>query len=189
MNHLWQFWNCGITEETVNHIINIGEMFPPEDGSIGFNGEVNKEDYRTSEIRWIPTFNYKSREIVDILWHFAKEANRNAFGFDISDLPDIQYTKYSAANNGKYDWHIDTFWGNPTCFDRKISIVIQLSDPSEYEGGDFLLDQQYPQPDPIELKQKGSVLVFPSFIPHCVTPITKGERKSLVSWIQGPKFR
>jgi PKHD-type hydroxylase len=70
-----------------------------------------------------------------------------------------------------------------------MSIVIQLTDPSEYEGGDFEIDSQYPQLPKEEIREKGSVLVFPSFIPHRVTPVTKGVRRSLVSWIEGPKFR
>ena len=60
-------------------------------------------------------------------------------------------------------------------------------DPSEYEGGDFELDRQYPQPE--GFRTKGSVFLFPSFLPHRVTPVTKGVRRSLVSWIEGPKFR
>ena len=67
---------------------------------------------------------------------------------------------------------------------------MQLSNPSEYEGGVFeLTDADFTKQDKFNLKQKGSVLIFPSFIKHRVTPVTKGERKSLVGWIEGPSFR
>jgi PKHD-type hydroxylase len=73
--------------------------------------------------------------------------------------------------------------------DRKLSLIIQLTDPSEYEGGDFQFDSDIPQPDPAEIKQRGTVIVFPSFLRHRVTPVTSGVRRSLVSWVEGPKFR
>ena len=108
---------------------------------------------------------------------------------DINQINDIQLTKYTDKNQGKYDWHVDTFWANPTMCDRKLSIVIQLSDSDDYVGGDFKFENEHPQPSVDDIRQKGSVIVFPSFIKHCVTPVTKGTRHSLVSWIEGPKFR
>jgi PKHD-type hydroxylase len=73
--------------------------------------------------------------------------------------------------------------------DRKLSITIQLSDSDDYEGGNFILDRQYQQPDSKDLRTKGTILVFPSPIKHKVTPVTKGIRKSLVAWVEGPKWR
>jgi PKHD-type hydroxylase len=189
MNQLWQYWQSQLTSDFIDQIINIGEQYPIANAGLGFDGSTGNDNYRSSEIRWIDPNNSSSKFITDMLWYFAKEANKNAFGFDIDYLPDIQYTKYTADDSGKYDWHCDTFWANPTTYDRKISIVIQLTDPSEYEGGEFQLDPQYAQLPADTIKQKGTVIVFPSFLNHRVTPITKGTRRSLVSWIQGPKFR
>lgn len=187
MNQFWQFWHKNLNDFIINDIIATGEKYPVANAGLGFDGSTSNDKYRSSEIRWIDPA--QNKFLTDMLWYFAREANRNAFGFNIDYLPDIQYTKYSADENGKYDWHCDTFWANPSTYDRKISIVIQLSDPSEYEGGDFQLDPQYPQFDPVQVRAKGSVIVFPSFLNHRVTPVTQGERRSLVSWIQGPKFR
>lgn len=189
MNQLWQFWNGHLQDSIVDDIIKTGDLYPVANAGLGFDGSTQNNGARSSEIRWIDPLHTNSRFVVDMLWYFANEANRNAFGFDLQYLPDIQYTKYTASDKGKYDWHCDTFWANPTAYDRKLSIVIQLSDPSEYEGGDFELDPQYAQVPAEQLRAKGSVLVFPSFLNHRVTPVTKGERRSLVSWIQGPKFR
>lgn len=189
MNQLWQYWPAKLTESIVADFIKIGDQYPVANAGLGFDGSTQNNDYRSSEIRWIAPNDYSNKFMVDTLWYFANEANRNAFGFDINYLPDIQYTKYEAESNGKYDWHHDTFWGNSSMYDRKLSIIVQLSDPSEYEGGDFQLDPQYPQMDSKQIKTKGTVIVFPSFINHRVTPITKGVRRSLVSWVQGPKFR
>ena len=189
MKDFWQFWHARLDSNYIDSIIQYADQHPITETGLGFDGSTNNNDYRSSEIRWIDPNNTNSKFIVDMLWYFAQEANKNAFGFDINHLPDIQYTTYKADQNGKYDWHCDTFWANPTTYDRKISIVIQLTDPSEYEGGDFEIDPQYPQLPAEQIKAKGSVIAFPSFLRHRVTPITKGTRRSLVTWIQGPKFR
>ena len=73
--------------------------------------------------------------------------------------------------------------------DRKLSVTIQLSDSNDYEGGDFVFDQEYQSPDPKALRKKGTILVFPSPIRHAVKPVTKGTRKSLVAWVEGPKWK
>lgn len=70
---------------------------------------------------------------------------------------------------------------------RKLSMVIQLSDPSEYEGGELLLHLGN-NPTRIERK-KGLAVFFPSYILHEVTPVTKGERYSLVAWVHGKPFK
>ena len=70
-------------------------------------------------------------------------------------------------------------------------MTIQLSDSDEYEGGDFEFDNDIlaNPPDKNILREKGRVLIFPSFLPHKVNPVTKGIRKSLVTWIEGPAWR
>jgi predicted 2-oxoglutarate/Fe(II)-dependent dioxygenase YbiX len=53
---------------------------------------------------------------------------------------------------------------------RKLSMVLQLSDPSEYEGGELqILDKANPE---TVTKQKGMITVFPSYTLHQVTPVT-----------------
>ena len=72
---------------------------------------------------------------------------------------------------------------------RKLSVIVLLNDG--YEGGDVLF-QDYTAQDETKMiypKTKGTMLVFPSFLRHAVTPVTKGERKSLVLWIHGKPFR
>jgi len=189
MNQIWQFWHAHLQDAMIDDIIKLGNQYPVANAGLGFDGSSINDQYRSSEIRWIDPNHPHNRFLTDMLWYFANEANKNAFGFDINYIPDIQYTKYTATENGKYDWHHDTFWANPTTYDRKLSIVIQLTDPSEYEGGDFEIDPQYAQLPVDQIRAKGSVVVFPSFLIHRVTPVTKGVRRSLVSWIQGPKFR
>lgn len=186
MNAQWQMWQRGVSPDTCDKIIQECEKLQPMEGEIGGvgTGGALVSDVRRSQVRWAGHIKW----IHDLVWSYASHANRQAFGFDLSLLEDIQYTEYDGSQQGYYNWHEDTFWGGPTCFDRKLSVVIQLSNPEEYEGGKFLLENiENPAED--ELKQRGSVLVFPSPLRHMVEPVTKGHRKSLVAWVEGPKFR
>lgn len=189
MNQLWQYWSCRLAPAIIDEIIEVGNRYPISPTRIGFDGNVSNEQYRSSEIRWLNPSDPAVKPIMDHMWYFINEANRNAFGFDITYIPEVQYTTYYGSTNDKYDWHIDTFWANPTAYDRKISIVIQLSESDEYEGGDFQFAPEHPQMPADLIRARGSVIVFPSFLSHRVTPVTSGVRRSLVSWAQGPKFR
>jgi PKHD-type hydroxylase len=127
-------------------------------------------------------------EIAEMLLSYIRKSNRTNFGFDITSMNEIQYTEYHAEAGGKYGWHHDVFWENTMPFDRKLSIVVQLSDPKDYEGGEFEFFGM-PSPNTNDWKPRGSLLIFPSFFQHRVLPITRGTRISLVSWIEGPKWR
>ena len=144
----------------------------------------SEEELRKSRVGWIPMDQ-------NFLWLHAKLgemvniANKELWGFDISGMDEqIQYAEYP-ENGGHYDWHMDT---GPDKFSRrKISITVQLSDPSEYEGGDLQIKINAGQND--TPKGLGNVVIFPSYLLHRVTPVTKGLRRSLVLWITGPAFK
>ena len=187
MNQIWQLWSESLSQSFIDSVIETGQKYPVGYAGLGFGGETANDNYRSSEIRWVDAG--AEGAISSTILAYAHTANRNAFGFDINYISDIQYTTYYGDKQGKYDWHEDIFWDCPRPFHRKVTFVAQLSDPSEYEGGHLELDPQHPAPDPALLHKKGSVIVFPSFIKHRVTPVTAGIRRSLVAWIEGPKFR
>jgi PKHD-type hydroxylase len=117
---------------------------------------------------------------------FANQANNARFKFDLSGFLDIDAPMIMRYKKGHYyDWHIDI--GPESINHRKISCSVQLSDPNKYEGGDFEIwaggDFQK-----VERKQ-GCAILFPSFLMHRVTPITKGTRKSLVLWMGGDSYK
>ena len=129
-------------------------------------------------------------------------ANAEAgWNFDWDWSESIQFTKYK--ENQFYDWHCDS-WHKP--YDkpddphrhgkiRKLSVTVSLSDETEYEGGDFEFDfrnndGEKTQPSVCkEIRPKGSIVVFPSFVWHRVKPVTSGTRYSLVMWNLGRPFR
>lgn len=187
----WQIWahdGARITPEGCARIIEQGLRFPVQDGTAG--GRVD-HSVRSSDIRWIARRDPEFAWLYELVTDRAGEANRNAFGFDFNYLPEMQFTEYREGRKGHYNWHQDVFFTgdpDPKCAHRKLSVVLQLSDPETYEGGDLELDVQSP-PLRSDLRKQGSMIFFPSFIHHRVTPLTKGKRNSVVAWFEGPKWR
>jgi PKHD-type hydroxylase len=77
---------------------------------------------------------------------------------------------------------------------RKLSMTLNLNAPGDYEGGNLKFDfghhsdgEQFYECD--EIRPQGSMIVFPSFLDHCVTPVTSGVRYSLVLWSLGEPFK
>jgi PKHD-type hydroxylase len=113
-------------------------------------------------------------------------ANQSAgWGYLLNSQEQTQIGRYKSVDEGYYDWHMDA--GPPKDgVQRKLSISILLSDPSEFEGGEL---QFKGIEDRKILTKQGSIVVFPSFIEHRVTPVTKGVRYSAVTWASGPAFK
>lgn len=156
-----------------------------QDGTI-LSGTDTKttQSYRKSSVRWIPQ-NEKFNWIYERLGKLAEIANDSLWKFDIVSMPEqIQFTEYY-ENGGHYDWHTDI--GNDFASLRKISITVQLSENEDYEGGDF--EMLRGKDINKSIRKKGSAILFPSYILHRVTPVTKGTRKSFVLWLGGKPFK
>jgi PKHD-type hydroxylase len=123
--------------------------------------------------------------IYDRIWGAAQECNRLFFCVDIAGVEaNLQLGRYDSTDRGFYDWHTDFAGIRPQ---RKLSVSIQLSRPEDYDGGD--LELLYgTQPQKLD-KTRGTFIVFPSFMLHRVTPVTRGTRWSLVAWIAGTRWR
>ena len=175
------------TPEQCNKIIQAGRAEPRNDAQVGnekgTKGGMIDTKTRTSHISWIPFKKmlnmYKDIETV------MKKTNGNHFGFDGMSLTETaQYTEY--PEGGFYDWHVDNdvnFLHEPPV--RKISMTCLLSPESEFEGGDLELTK----PGNVAKLKQGHAIFFASFINHRVTPVIKGNRKSLVMWFGGPPFK
>ena len=160
-----------------------------------------REDYRNCELRALDK--RMEKPLTDLCYSHFYEANRNMYNFDIEWINDLQFTTYEGPDKdskdemkrlpGRYKMHQDVETNNegtlPRPFNRKLSMSIQLSDSDDYEGGDFRFEQGINELPYEESREKGSILIFPSFYMHEVTPVTKGTRHALVTWIEGPKWR
>jgi PKHD-type hydroxylase len=184
INQTEYYWyQEGFSVQELEWFENLKELYPYEQASIVGSTSLNTE-VRDSRIKWI-NLDENSMWVYDKLMDLSIDANNRIWGFNLHSIIDlIQYTEYPEGG-GHYDWHLDI--GPDTINHRKISIVVQLSDPSEYEGGDLEIwsGGQFRQIP----KMKGCVVLFPSFLLHRVTPVIKGLRKSMVLWIGGDSYR
>lgn len=179
------YWDGAFTEEELKKIESLDEWLKTEQALVGsFSLEVNLEK-RQSEICWLPL-----REDTKFIWDkiadVVMKLNNQFFHFDLDGFYEqIQLSIYDEKENGHYGWHTDAgAYGIP----RKLSFSMLLTDPKEFEGGEFQI--MTTTEVPITMNQsRGRAWVFPSNYLHRVTPVTKGTRKSLVIWAGGPAFK
>jgi PKHD-type hydroxylase len=135
-----------------------------------------KDGRRSTLIHPIP-YTDESKDIYETIADRVGRYNQFGFDFDISGLyGDLQLLEYDEGDY--YDWHMDI--GPGEAAHRKLSVIIQLSNPDDYEGGEVVFkasekERELP-------KNQGQIAVFPSYILHKVNPITKGKRYALVTW-------
>ncbi len=164
----------------VEEVDKIKDFNEAKTGSL--DGAVLDHKTRNSKISWW----YEDHWACSIISHYIAIANKQQWEYDLNLLTGIQISTYDEG--GHYKWHSDYGTSKNNEFTRKLSASVLLTDPSEYEGGDLeFID--YHGNNVFAPKDKGSVIVFDSRVPHRVTKVTKGRRVSLVTWMYGPKLR
>ena len=149
-------------------------------------GEI-KTEVRDSDVRWIEP--HASREwLFQRIDEIVTQVNAQHFGLDLASFAAMQFTEYRGAVGGHYGAHIDSGYGESAGRHRKLSLSLQLSDPTAYEGGVLALYPEGLKPVEIE-KARGLITMFRSHVIHEVTPVSSGCRRSLVVWIEGPPLR
>ncbi len=115
----------------------------------------------------------------------TKNANDSIFDFSLLGIIDQDYPQvFKYGENDFYNMHMEL---NPMALSRKITFIINLSDPSEYEGGNITFLNV--DANPTELNEQGTCLVFPSYIPFSIDKVTKGNRKMIVGHVHGAVFK
>lgn len=179
----WSFALNVFSKEECDKIIELGCSLSLQRALTQGESTETAPTVRKSNVSWIspsPESEWIFRKLTDLV----NDSNSKFFGFDLWGFGEpLQFTKYEAPD-GKYDQHIDRMSKTAT---RKLSVVIQLTDPSEYDGGDLSL---YTSAEPSLMhKGLGNVCLFPSYVLHQVSPVTRGTRYSLVAWVTGPQFK
>jgi len=201
---VWYFTD--LPEDVVDIIErDLSETFDEQMADSRLVGDALNKEKRDSQNAWIPTTHW----LGGFIWHYVERANRENFLYDLRciDGENMQYTRYGEGQF--YSWHNDSglsgqykpvnvvssteglgedFVNENVEMIRKLSFVMQLSDPDDYEGGNLqLLDevgQSYIAP-----RQRGTVILFDSRTQHRVLKVTKGVRKSIVGWTIGPRWK
>mgnify|MGYP003643393429 FL=1 len=201
-NTFW-FFEKALTPEFCDKIIKLGIKKNPSLGVIKKyqNKKITSKDLKDlKKTRNSNTAFIDDAELYKKIDEFFLVANRNAgWNFEFDYYESTQFTVYKKGQH--YNWHADSN-GETYSMDsgpsfkgkiRKLSATIALNDSKEYKGGDFLIDDSNPLKKKIykvpALKNKGSVVVFPSHLHHKVSPVTKGTRYSLVIWALGFPWR
>jgi PKHD-type hydroxylase len=137
-------------------------------------------DEETADLDWV-----YNRIVSRVSW-----ANAERYRFALSGCNEpIQFLRYDTKkkkkkNAGHYDWHQD--YGGGYASIRKLSVVVQLTDGDDYDGCEltFRTHREFTP----GLRKRGDTIIFPSWLVHSVTPITRGRRYALVLWVSGPQF-
>jgi len=136
---------------------------------------------RRSRVGWLTEEPLATRLRAHLLG-FVEAVNPPHFDFEIDGLEPLQVARYGPGDT--YGWHVDL--GPAAALRRKLSFAVLLTDPTDFEGGDFEIGSDAGVPVAIP---RGSAVIFPSYQRHRVAPVTSGERASLVGWFTGPPFR
>jgi PKHD-type hydroxylase len=193
LKHNYFYFKKAVPILTCERILKAGRKKIAEQGTTLGGKNMTARDCR---VAWLT-----KKWIYDIINPFIHMANKKAgWNFQWDWNEDSQFTIYKKGQ--QYRWHTDQaevpLKSNRKNIDgktRKLSLTLQLTDKTKYEGGDFQF--MWIQHDKKNLlntitiddaKDMGTVIIFPSFIFHQVLPVTKGKRESLVNWSIGNKF-
>ncbi len=184
-NYYW--YKEGFNKEELNKIYEGVTRLPFNDATVfgSDNPEIIKK-IRSSSVKWIPK-NDEWMWLYEKLMDMAATANNEVWKFNLISANElIQYTEYYDSAEGHYDWHQDI--GPNIGSQRKVSLTVQLSESDEYEGGDL---EMWSGGDNVAVAERGAgvVFIFPSYMMHRVTKVTKGTRRSFVLWVGGDHYR
>ena len=143
-------------------------------------GTTDAAPVRRSAVSWLPR-DPSTEWLYQRVNALLQQLNDRFWRAELADLEVLQLARYGVGDH--YDWHIDLGPGRATL--RKLSVSVQLSAPQSYDGGDL----EFPDVVGPVTRAQGAAVVFPSYLRHRVTPITRGERWSLVGWFVGPPWR
>ena len=187
------------TPEQCDHIIRVGQGEKQIAAKVGTSTQtekdtdptkvketgINDSKKRITTISWLPFNRPDTIPMYKSIEQWVRNINLNHFGFDgIQITEQAQYTEYPTG--AFYEWHtdndVDMRLQPPV---RKISMTLLLSDENDFEGGDLEMIDDKKRPK----MKRGHAIFFASFVRHRVTPVIKGNRKSLVMWFGGPPFK
>jgi len=201
LEYYYWYFDKALSSNFCDEVIKFSKDKQKLTGVVGAPGKLKDlKEVRDTNISWID-----DQWVMNEIYPYVNMANKNAnWNFEISAAETAQFTEYKPGQF--YGWHLDQYEKpyhsgkhikikDPILIGkiRKLSVSVLLSDPKDYKGGDLQF-QFRNKTDPniintVDIKSKGSVIVFPSNVWHQVTPVTKGIRHSLVIWNLGQPYK
>ena len=191
MASLYWKWDSAIPVDICNALLNSLDSSDWVESLIGGNSNPSGRElsWRNNYVQFLMTNHW----LEGILYNHVRYANKSAeWNYEISNIAPVQISKYE--KDEFYDWHQDCYLLNPNTIQgieqRKLSVVLQLNDPSEYTDGGLELDDEHGNPLGYNLLlNQGDLIVFPSFVNHRAIEVTEGTRYSATGWVTGPQFK
>lgn len=175
------------SKEEIERIKNYASTLEEKQPLIGATDSANSitinPNIRRCQVKWIEPVE-ECRWIFQRLVDVIQKVNAQFFNFNLYGIQSLQYTIYKEEDQGFYGQHKDSRVVAEEGLVRKLSFSLQLTDPSEYEGGELSVDVSFDES--IAPKDFGSMNFFPSHLLHEAKPVTKGCRHVLVGWVMGP---
>jgi PKHD-type hydroxylase len=196
LRHAYRVWQSYLPAEACDRAVGAGEKCEGYESVLMKDATTRARD---STIAWINR-GPENAWLFDAIDRCVSETNGQVWRFNLTGSENLQYTKYKRGQH--YGWHFDQFedpfpdgsrWPGLI---RKLSVTVNLTDGADYEGGDFEIEHPpVPPAEPrrnaavvTEARARGSVVVFPAFLYHRVTEVTRGTRIALVTWYLGPPY-
>ena len=183
MNSYWFVLDSLLPNTFCDYLVGLHDQMNTARGEYGDG--VSDMSYRDSEILGLGHGTEENERIHDVLKNYVISANSECFGFNLNGLSEFQIARYGKHQH--YKMHQDMRISGRASV-RKLSLSVQLSDDEEYEGGDLVFADWIGSPPQEIIRQKGRIIVFPSFVPHEVKRVISGFRYSLVGWYEGSNF-
>jgi PKHD-type hydroxylase len=182
VNYTYWKWDGALSKEFCEAALVQLDWASAGGGTINPINPLTNPEIRRTDIVWqdpIQPLGCIARTYIEV-------ANQTTgWGFALTGQENTQLCRYKSTDQGHYDWHVDAYPPKDGV-QRKLSCVILLNDAEDFEGGALEIKELDEQ---IVFKKQGSIIVFPSFIEHKVTPVTKGVRYTAVVWAVGPAFK
>jgi PKHD-type hydroxylase len=180
-------WEGAFDTEILKAFVQYADGLPHKSGTVDVGNERYDRDTRITKVAWIER-TAQSEKFYDRLEEIILSLNSQFFQYDLTAMVPLQHVVYEGSDQGHLEWHIDYAKESDQKRSefRKLSLSIQLSDPSEYEGGE--LQARVRGEIDVAPKTFGTVIAFSSFTLHRVTLVTAGIRKAIIVWVLGPDF-
>jgi len=189
MSKWWHLVKGAVDPADCAALIEYARNFKPQEATVLTKGKSDvMSNQRAATVRFIPRFDPNMLALYAKFQTWMLQANAAYWGIDYQDFHQVQVACYQ-PEHGHHCWHKDcALFGVDmgTAWDRKLTLVLQLSDPSDYEGGTLELEHGDLKPDQFA---RGDALIFPAMLKHRVLPVTRGTRYSLSTWAVGPRWR
>lgn len=102
----------------------------------------------------------------------------------VKSMMPLKFNKYDQNTEpagGAYHRHTDAPWMGPVRTD--FTIVVSLSDPDEYEGGEHHVVDPH-MGEMVFKTKKGEAMLYETGYPHWVTNVTKGTKIGGLTWFE-----